>query len=80
MYWSLSSYMQTNTNKHSEAKRHNVATFHYKYAKKKYWIFLGNVKALCSVVEQLKCMPNLPNECSRENYTQLANLCNIKVK
>jgi len=25
-------------------------------------------------------MPNLPNEYSRENYTQLANLCNIKVK
>ena len=28
----------------------------------------------------MKSMPNLPNECSRENYTQLANLCNIKVK
>jgi len=25
-------------------------------------------------------MPNLPNEGSRENYTQLANLCNITVK
>ena len=25
-------------------------------------------------------MPNLPNEYSRENYTQLANLCNIKVE
>jgi len=25
-------------------------------------------------------MPNLPNECSREKYTQLANLSNIKVK
>jgi len=25
-------------------------------------------------------MPNLPNECSRENYIQLANLCNVKVK
>ena len=37
-------------------------------------------QALFSVVEQLKSMPNLPNECSRENYTQLANLCNIKVK
>jgi len=22
----------------------------------------------------------LPNECSRENYTQLTNLCNVKVK
>jgi len=32
------------------------------------------------VVEQLKPMPNLPNECSMENYTQLANLCNVKVK
>jgi len=32
------------------------------------------------VVEQLKSMPNLPNECSRENYEQLVNLCNIKVK
>ncbi len=37
-------------------------------------------QALFSVVEQLKCMPNLPIECSRENYTQLASLCNIKVK
>jgi len=25
-------------------------------------------------------MPILPNKCSRENYTQLANLCNIRVK
>jgi len=32
------------------------------------------------VVEQPKAMPNRPNECSRENYTQLANLYNIKVK
>ena len=32
------------------------------------------------VVEQLKSIPNLPNKCSRENYSQLANLCNIKVK
>jgi len=37
-------------------------------------------QALFSVVEQLKYMPNLPNECSRENYTQLAKLCNIRVK
>jgi len=37
-------------------------------------------QALFWVVEQLKSMPNLSNECSRENYTQLANLCNIKVK
>ena len=37
-------------------------------------------QALFSVVEQLKFMPNLPNECSTENYTQLANLSNIKVK
>jgi len=37
-------------------------------------------QALFSVVEQLKSLPNLPSECSRENYTQLANLCNIKVK
>ena len=37
-------------------------------------------QALFSVVEQLKPMPNLPNECSRDNYTQLANLHNIKVK
>jgi len=36
-------------------------------------------QALFSVVEQLKFMPNLPNKCSRENYTQLANLCNIEV-
>ena len=32
------------------------------------------------MVEQLKAMPNLPIDCSRENYTQLANQCNIKVK
>jgi len=32
------------------------------------------------VVEQLKSLPKLPNECSRENYTQIANLCNIRVK
>ena len=37
-------------------------------------------QSLFSVVEQLKYMPNLPNECSRENYTQLAKLCNIRVK
>jgi len=28
----------------------------------------------------MNSMPNLPYECSRENYTQLANLCNIRVK
>jgi len=49
--------------------------------KKIIWIFLENVnQALFSVVEQLKSMPNLPNECSRENHTLLAKLCNIKVK
>jgi len=37
-------------------------------------------QALFSVVEQMESMPNLPNKCSRENYPQLANLCNIKVK
>jgi len=37
-------------------------------------------QALFSVVEQMKSMPNLPNECCRENYTQLATLLNIKVK
>jgi len=31
-------------------------------------------------VEQLKSIPYLPNECSRENHTLLANLCSIKVK
>jgi len=35
---------------------------------------------LLSVAEQLKSMPNLPNERSRENYKQVANLCNIKEK
>ena len=55
--------------------------FHYRYAKKNSWIFLGNVnQALSSMVEQLKSMPNLPNECSRENHTLLANRCSIKVK
>ena len=37
-------------------------------------------QALFSVVEEMKSMPNLPNECSRENYTQLATLCSVKVK
>ena len=37
-------------------------------------------QALFSVVEQLKSTPNLPNKCSCENYSQAANLCNIKVK
>jgi len=37
-------------------------------------------QALFSMVEQLKSMPNLPSECNTENYKQLANLCNIKVK
>ena len=34
LYRGLSSYMQTHTNRHSEAKRHTVTKFHYKYAKK----------------------------------------------
>jgi len=34
LYKGLSSYMQTHTKKHSEAKRHTVTIFHYKYAKK----------------------------------------------
>ena len=36
LYRGLSNYMQTDrqTNKHSEAKRHTVKIFHYKYAKK----------------------------------------------
>jgi len=37
-------------------------------------------QALFSVAEQVKSIPNLPNKCSKENYSQLANLCNIKVK
>ena len=37
-------------------------------------------QALFSVVGRLKSTPNPPNKCSRENYSQLANLCNIKVK
>jgi len=68
------------TKKHSEAKKHDVATFHYKYAKKLLELFWECYQALFSVVEQLKSLPNLPNECSKENYTQLANLCNIRVK
>ena len=70
----------TQTNKHSEVKRHTVTTFHYKYAKKLLDLSWKCYQALFSVVEQLKAMPNLPNECSREKYTQLANLSNIKVK
>ena len=76
----------TQTNRHSEAERHTVTTFHYIYI----YIYICQKKildlswkcyqALFSVAEQLKSMPHLPNECSRENYTQLANLCNIKVK
>ena len=69
------------TNKHTEAKRHIVTTFHDKYAKKKLLALSWKCcQALFLVVEQLKSMPNLANECSRENYTQLSNLCNIKVK
>ena len=37
-------------------------------------------QALFAVVELLKSMPNLTNECSRENFTQLAHLPNIKMK
>jgi len=29
---------------------------------------------------EIKSMPHVPNECSRENCIQLANLCNIRVK
>jgi len=28
----------------------------------------------------MKSLPNLANESSTENYTQLANLCNIRAK
>ena len=38
-YRGLSTYMQTHS-KHSEAKRHTVKTFHYKYAKQIIWSFL----------------------------------------
>ena len=51
----------------------NIPTKLLELSWKSYW-------ALLSVVERLKYMPNLPNECSRENYIQLANLCNVKVK
>jgi len=68
------------TNKHSETKRHSVTTFHHKYAKKISGSSRKCYQSLFSVVEQLKSMPHLPNECSGENYTQLARLCNIKVK
>jgi hypothetical protein len=37
-------------------------------------------QTLYSVVGQLQSMPKLPNGCSREIYTQLANINNIKVK
>ena len=37
-------------------------------------------QALSSVVEQLKSTPNLLHECTRDKYTYLASLCNIKVK
>ena len=46
-----------------------VTIFRYKYDKK--IIFSGEITT---------SMPNLRNEYSRENYTQLANLCNIEVK
>jgi len=52
--------MQTHTDKHSEAKRHTVTTFHYKYAKKKSFdVAWKCYQASSSVVEQLKTMPNL---------------------
>ena len=37
-------------------------------------------QALFSVVKQMRSMPKFPSECSTENYTQLANLSNIRVK
>ena len=72
--------MQTNTKNHSEAKRHTVTTFITNMPKKLWDLSWKCYQALFSVVEQLKSMPNLPNEFSRENYIQLTNLCNIKVK
>ena len=43
-------------------------------------LFWECYQGLFSVVEQLRSLPNLPNECSIENYIQLANPCNIRVK
>ena len=73
--------MQTHTNRHSEAKRHSVTTIHYKYAQKKIiGSFLEMLPAITFSGRTTKSMPNLPNERSRENYKQVANLCNIKEK
>jgi len=76
------------TNRHIEAKRHTVTKFHYKYGGKKRKkvrkkerkknLSWKCYQALFSVVEQMKPIPNLPNKCSRENYSQSANLSNIK--
>ena len=82
LYRGLSSdvHRHIHTNKHSEAKQHTVTPFHYKYAKKLLDPSWKCHQALFLVVEQLKYVLNLPNECSRKNFTQLANLYNIKVK
>ena len=40
LYRGLSSYTQTHTNKHTEAQRHTVTKFHYKYAKEIIGAFL----------------------------------------
>jgi len=40
--------MQTHTNKHSEATRHTVTTFHYKYAKKIIGSFLEMMPGIIS--------------------------------
>ena len=65
------------TNKHSEANRHIVTTFHYKYATKITGSFLELLPGIIFSGGTTKSMPILPNKCSKENYTQLANLCNI---
>jgi hypothetical protein len=72
--------MQTHTDKHTEAKRHTVTKFQYKYAKEITGSSLEMLPGIISVVEQLKYIPNLLNKCSRKNYSQLANICHIKVK
>ena len=57
-YRGSSSYMKTHTNKYSEAKRHTVTTFHYKYAKKIIGSFLemlpgiifnGGINEVCAI-------------------------------
>ena len=83
LYRGLSSYMQTDRDRQTGiVKLSDILLQLLITHMPNKWLDLSwkCYQELFSVVGQLKSMPNLHNECSRENYTQLANLPNIKVK